>query len=86
MGISAFDYEAISTRAKEALQAAFSGAAIETEEGQQGRVHVKIVSDDFNGKSEKAKQELVWRVLQRELADDAQAVSLVLPYGMDEIP
>jgi stress-induced morphogen len=83
---STFDYKAISTKVKEVLEAAFPGAALETEEGQQGRVHVKVVSGHFNGKSEKAKQELVWRVLTEELQADAQAVSLVLAYGMDEIP
>ncbi len=59
--------------------------SIHTDEGWRGRIHVKIVSSAFDGRTEHEKQEMVWEVLRRELAADAQAVSLVLAYGMDEI-
>jgi stress-induced morphogen len=69
-----------------ALTQGFPGSAIKTEEGWQGRVHVRIVSERFDGKSEAEKQGMVWEVLRAVLGADAQAVSLVLPYGMDELP
>jgi len=81
-----FDYASISAEAKDALEQAFPEAAIDTEEGSGGRVHVKIVSPDFDGKSERAKQEMVWEALRRALGDRVLAVSFVLPYGLDELP
>ena len=82
----AFDYAAVAAHAKEVLEEAFAGAAVQTEEGFRGRVHVKIVSTALNGRSEREKQEMVWSVLREHLGTEAQAVSLVLPYGLDELP
>lgn len=87
MATKLFDYEAVSERVTEALSEAFPNSAIYTEEGFEGRVHVKIVSAALNGKSERVKQELVWEVLRARLEEDEQqAVSFILPYGMDELP
>jgi stress-induced morphogen len=86
VSVRTYDYEAISKAAREALAREFPNSAIETEEGFGGRVQIKIVSSAFNGQSEKAKQGMVWQTLQRDLADDALAVSLIMPYGLDELP
>jgi stress-induced morphogen len=86
MGSTAFDYAALSDAAKEALGAAYPRSAIETEQGYQGRVHIRIVSSEFNGKREADKQAMVWDVLKQALGERAQGVSLVLAYGMDELP
>lgn len=81
-----FDYLEEAQRVEKALREAFGpNAAIRTEEGWHGRVHVKIVSSEFDGKSEAAKQDIVWAALKEKLQEDAQAVSLVLAYGLDEI-
>lgn len=79
-----FKYAEVSGLVTNTLAAQFPNSAVETEEGLHGRVHVKIVSGVFNGKSEAEKQGMVWRVLDSELGPQAQAVSLVLPYGLDE--
>lgn len=81
-----YDYQAIAAKAVEALRGAFPNSVIETEESYRGRVHLRIVSPAFNAKSEQEKQALVWDVLRAELEDDAQAVTLALAYGMDELP
>jgi stress-induced morphogen len=81
-----YDYKAVAERAVEALRGAFPNSVIETEESYRGRVHVRIVSPSFNGKNEQEKQALLWDVLRAELEDDAQAVTLALAYGMDELP
>ncbi|MBM3498543.1 MAG: hypothetical protein FJX74_07705 [Armatimonadetes bacterium] len=86
MVVQSFDYNALAPAVVAALQRGFPGAAIKTERGWEGRVHVKIVSDLFDGKSETEKQGMVWEVLQAVLGSDSQAVSFVLPYGMDELP
>jgi stress-induced morphogen len=82
----AFDYAQQEHRVKDALENAFGpNAAIRTEEGWRGRVHVKIVSSAFDGKSEEEKQRMVWDELLRRLGSEAQAVALVLAYGLDEL-
>lgn len=81
-----YDYALLGEQVRTALQEAFGpNAAVETAEGWHGRVHAKIVSPAFNGLDEERKQTLVWDVLREHLGADAQAVSLVLIYGMDEI-
>ena len=87
MPATVFDYRRVAAAAKGALQEAFSDSLIETEEGFAGRVHIKIVSPKFNGKNEKRKQNMVWEVLKAELEpEDLAGVSLVMPYGMDDLP
>ncbi len=81
-----YDYDTLAEKARSALKEAFPESAIETEEGYLRRVHVRIVSPAFNGRSEREKQHMVWEVLEAEMGEDAQAVTLVLAYGMDELP
>jgi stress-induced morphogen len=81
-----FDFQQEAQQVERVLRDAFGpNAAIRTEEGWHGRVHAKIVSSDFDGKSEDQKQEMIWSVLRERLGDNAQAVSLVLAYGLDEV-
>ena len=81
-----FDFAQEAQKVQNTLQDAFGpNAAIRVEEGWHGRVHVKIVSSAFDGKSEEAKQTMVWDELKSRLGPDAQSVSLVLAYGLDEI-
>jgi stress-induced morphogen len=80
-----YDFVGLSLNAKQALSSEFPGSAVSVDEGWHGRVHMKIVSDIFNGKSEAVKQEIVWNVLREKLGADAQGVSLVLAYGFDEL-
>ncbi len=86
MAVRVFEYTDLAPRVVQALEENFPNAAIRTEEGHGGRVHVRIVSTAFDGQSEKAKQEMVWTVLREYLGDDARGVGFVLPYGMDELP
>ncbi len=67
------------------LRNAFPNAAIKTDEGWHGRIHVKIVSPAFDGVNPERRQSLVWDVLRQELQEEAQFVSLVLPLGLDDV-
>jgi hypothetical protein len=58
---------------------------IRTDEGWHGRIHTKIVSSAFDGRTEDEKQAMVWEALREELGPDGTGVSLVLACGMDEI-
>lgn len=80
-----FDYQTESERIKEALRAAFPHDTVATDEGYNGRVHVKVVSERFNGRSEREKQDLIWEALRDKLGAESQAVSLALAYGTDEL-
>ena len=80
-----FDYQIEARRVKEALRVAFPHDTIATDEGYNGRVHVKIVSERFNSRSEREKQDLIWEILRDRLGAESQAVSLALAYGTDEL-
>jgi len=86
MSAAAFEYKALVPKVRKALRSAFQVKQLRTQEGYRGRVHVKVVAPNFNGLSEKRKQELVWEVLEAALGPDAMGVSLVVPYGTDELP
>ncbi|MFP4248432.1 MAG: hypothetical protein ACLFU7_02170 [Armatimonadota bacterium] len=81
-----YNYEETAEKARQALREAFPNAAIETEEGIGGRVHVRIISPALNDYSEREKQSVVWDVLRRGLGEDAEGISFVLTYGTDELP
>ena len=80
-----FDYAKESRRVVSALREVFPHDTIATDEGYNGRVHVKVVSERVNGKSEREKQQMVWDLLRQKLGPDAEAVSLAVAYGTDEL-
>jgi stress-induced morphogen len=78
-------YEVRADAVKKALRRGFPDAEnILTEPGHAGRVHARVVSPEFNGLSERRKQELLWKVLREELGEEAQYVTIALAYGTDE--
>ncbi len=81
----AFNYSEEMKRVVAALRREFPQDTIDTTEGYNGRVHVKVVSRRFNGKSEAEKQQILWDMLRNHLGPDAEAVSLALAYGTDEL-
>lgn len=81
-----YDYEEMASRVRAALRRAFpDNSTIVTSPGYRERVHAKVVSEQFNGISEREKQNIVWDALNSELSEEAQAVSLALAYGTDEL-
>ncbi len=81
-----YNYGQISQQVKDVLRQAFGpNVTIRTDEGWQGSVHVKIVSDLFDGLDVEEKQVRIWKVLRENFGAESQAVSLVLAYGTDEI-
>ena len=81
----AYDYAETSQRVHEALTQAFPKALFALSEGWQGRVHVKFVSPELNGKTEHEKQQIVWDGLSHHLGEEAAVVSLITAYSLDEI-
>ncbi len=80
-----FDYQVESQRVKAVLRTVFPQDTIATDEGYNGHVHLKVVSERFNGRSERAKQDMLWDILRDTLGTEAQAVSLAMAYGTDEL-
>ena len=82
----AINYAQTSARVRETLQKAFGpNAAIRTDEGNDGHIYVRLVSDRFDGLSERAKQDIIWESLRQELHEEADNVALVLAFGTDQI-
>lgn len=81
-----FDYAQASATVREMLQKEFGpNAAVRTDEGDSGTVYVRIVSDRFDGLSDRTKQDIIWKALRQNLKEDSQAVALVLAFGTDQI-
>ena len=81
----AFNYPEEARRVVMALREEFAQDTIDTSEGYNGRVHVKLVSNRFNGMKEREKQEYIWNLLKAKLGPDSQVVSLAVVYGTDEL-
>ena len=86
MASAIFDFAEASRKVETVLRSALpTNTVIKTDEGWHGRVHVKVISDALDGKTAHQKQDYVWDILNAELGADAQAVSLVLAYGSNEL-
>ena len=86
MTVLAYDYELIAPKVEQAFRDALGdNATIVTNPGYLGRIHAKVVSAKLDGKSEPEKQAYLWDILRVHLGDKAQAVSLVIGYGTDEL-
>ena len=80
-----YNYEEQAQRVVEVLRQEFPTDTINTNEGYNGRVHVKLVSRRFNGMNEQEKQQFIWDLFRDKLDADAQVISLALVYGTDEL-
>ena len=85
MSVLTYDYETLSGKIVDGLRRAFPRDTIETRPGYQGRVHVLVVSNQFNGMTERQKQTLFWDILKHELPEESEAVSAAIIYGTDEL-
>ena len=85
MSVPTFNYQEIEPQIRQTL---YNGPgphiAVGTEEVDYGRVLVKVITPQFNGVSARKRQDLIWDAL-KTLGTNAQAVSLVLAFGTDEI-
>ena len=86
MATLSYNYPQASARVRETLQKAFGpNAAVRTDEGDDGSIYVRLVSDRFDGLGERTKQDMIWDALQKEMREEAKAVALVLAFGTDQI-
>jgi hypothetical protein len=70
-----------------ALRAQFPKDTVDVSDGYQDNIHVLVVSRRFDGMDERAKQDLLWGIIDTtDLTSDEKAlVSLVLPLSPAEI-
>ena len=82
-----YDYAESASQVKSALRKAFGeNATLVTNEGYNGRIHLKVVSERFNGMNGSERQQYVWDAIQDELDTKMrEAISLVLCYSTDEL-
>lgn len=86
MTTAAVDYAHLAPRVERALRAEFPTDTIDLEEGYRGRVLVRIASSRFDGMREKSRQALIWDILRTVPGPEAQFISMVIPYGTEELP
>ena len=82
-----FEYPQVSARTVHKLREVLGdNTTIVANEGYLGRVHLKVVSEKFNGKGEREKQNYIWDIIHAELDEEAQqAISFVTCYSTDEL-
>jgi len=83
----AFDYPAIADRVKEAIRQGLGpdNVIVETNESYKGRIHLRVISPKLNGRATEERNQLLMDILHAELGADAQAVSLLMGYGTDDL-
>ncbi len=81
----AFEYKLEAPKVVNALREEFPHDTIATTQGYRGRVHVKVVSERFNGMNGEDRQAFVYDLLRSKLGADSQAVSLVQAYGTEDL-
>jgi stress-induced morphogen len=79
------ELKAVADGVTQGLRRAFPHDTIDIREGYKGRIHVLVVSDRFNGMTERQKQDLFWEILKEESPEEADAVSVAVIYGTDEL-
>lgn len=67
------------------LRRAFPQDTISIRPGYKGRLHLLVVSDQFNGMTERQKQDYLWDIIRVEAPDVADDVSVTVIYGTDEL-
>ena len=86
MATPTYNFAEIAPKVKSAVRKAFPEDTVIVQEGYLGRIHLKVVSERFNGMSERGKQEYIWDLLRAELDPEAQqAISLAVAYSTDEL-
>lgn len=56
-------------------------------DGHQDNIHIGVVSRQFSGKSDKEKQEVLWRLIETSDFSDYEKnkISLLIPYSPEEL-
>jgi acid stress-induced BolA-like protein IbaG/YrbA len=69
------------------LRARFPGETVDVSDGHGDNIHVIVVSRQFDGIGEKAKQDLLWCTIDDSDISDAEKVkiSLILPYSPGDL-
>ncbi|RYG36238.1 hypothetical protein EON81_10390 [bacterium] len=80
-----FDYPKASQSVVNALREEFPHDTIATTKGYKGRVHVKIVSETFNGMNGEDRQAFVYDLLRAKLGEESQPVTLVQAWGTEDL-
>jgi hypothetical protein len=67
------------------FRAAFPDGYVDVSEGYHGRLHVLVVSRDFDGLTEREKQARLWEVARQGLAEETPEISLLIGYSPEEL-
>ncbi len=82
--VSMYDEVAIQVR-KVISDLLGENSTVDTQKGQGEKVFVVAVSPLFNGKTQRRRQDMVWKPVKKALGRNAQQISLIMTYGTDEL-
>ncbi|MBI1930671.1 hypothetical protein HYR99_41295 [Candidatus Poribacteria bacterium] len=77
--------ETFKNKVTQLFRAAFPEGYVDVSEGYHDRLHVLVISRDFDGLTEREKQTRLWEIARRELAEKTTEISLLIGYSPDEL-
>lgn len=77
--------DALRRKVQDAYKEVFPQALVDVSDGYQGRLHVVLVSREFDDMPEMERNKILGDIARDALGDDAVRVSLLLAYSPDEL-
>ena len=69
----------------EIFRTAFPKGYVDVSEGYHNRLHVLVISRDFDGMTEREKQARLWEIADQKLGEKTPDISLLIGYSPDEL-
>lgn len=69
------------------LKAEFPNDTVDVSDGYQDNMHIVVVSRKFDNKTQKARQDMIWKALDKSSLTDLEKskISLIIPYSPAEL-
>ena len=77
--------ESFKNKVSDIFRGAFPNGYVDVSEGYHHRLHVLVVSRDFDGLTEREKQARLWEVARHGLKEDTTDISLLIGYSPEEL-
>lgn len=77
--------QAFKGKVKGIFEKAIPGAFVDVSDGYRDNVHIVIVSRQFDGLTEREKDEYLWSIVRPVLSTETGRISLLLGYSPDQL-
>jgi len=77
--------QGVKDKVKQVFEKALPGAFIDVSDGYRDNIHIVIVSRQFDGMTEREKDDYLWSIARPALLTEAERISLLLGYSPDQL-